>query len=367
MNRIPRKHRVPSPLKKMALRLAGVYKFFHTSFASLFGYAKRPMTCEMYYAILHNTGVSVKGRVMRIRKWRTPSVDDHPLQNLWQMLLIWATPERPNTAVAIHCGGATAIVQSDREGYFRADLDSGVFGFSPITLEIPISDDSESVRQELLNHSGPAQFVVISDIDDTVIVTDAARTFRMIATTLLGNALTRQIFAGTAELYRGLQRGTEHGNNPINYVSSSPYNLHGLLKLIFKTNQIPDGAWFLTDWGLDETKWLRESHHEHKLAAIREVLTWHPDLPVILIGDSGQADTEIYAEIVRNYPERIAEVLIRCVSTNERIEHIEQRWLEIAGESAEFFLFKDSLEAATHLEKNRWISREALGEVKRAL
>src|SRR5690606_25370265 len=157
----------------------------------------------------------------------------------------------------------------------------------------------------------------------TVLVTHAAKLLRMIATTLFGNALTRQLFPGTVALYEALRRGPDPAvdeGNAIAYVTSSPFNLHGLLYLIFKENGLPPGAFFMTDWGLDEDRWLTRSHRDHKLGAIRQVLDWYPETPVILIGDSGQHDTSIYVETALTFPGVIAQILIRNVSDDDRIE-----------------------------------------------
>lgn len=49
----------------------------------------------------------------------------------------------------------------------------------------------------------------------------------------------------------------------------------------------------------------------HKLAAIETVLGFYPGFRFLLIGDNGQQDVEIYAQAVRDYPDRIGAVFIR--------------------------------------------------------
>jgi|GEM_PF-362291 len=353
----------PSITKKIALRLEGLYKRAHRTTARIFGFSRRPMTCEVYHAIRNDLGVSVKGRVLRIRKWREPQVSDGSLRNLWQMLKLWATPERPFVEVKITVGSEEKAVVSDAEGYFEALIPGSDSG--RVILELPASSESSPVVWEPVVETTPAKCLVISDIDDTVLVTDAARTLRMIATTLFGNALTRQIFPGTAALYQGLLRGTDASNplqNPFAYVTSSPFNLHGFLQLIFKSNGLPDGAYFMTDWGLDETKWLTLGHQQHKVQSIRTVLEWFPELPVILIGDSGQEDSNIYAEIAGDYPERVKEVMIRCVSDEERLNSVRSGWAE-RNLPIDLTIYKDSLEAAQHLHGKGWITEPVVEEV----
>ncbi|MDF1753326.1 MAG: DUF2183 domain-containing protein [Verrucomicrobiales bacterium] len=364
---------MPKPSKSIAkfvaLKIEFVYRKLHRLIAWLTGYLGHPMTCDIYYAVEHEDGVSIKGRVMRVRTIRDPDPNDSALRNLLEMWKNWVTPERPNTEVVITFGDEERVVRSDQYGYFEAE-----FPILPsdktISLHIPVSDSDPIEVSPVPYCPENAEFLLISDIDDTILVTDAARTLRMIATTLLGNALTRQIFPGTSALYRGLKRGTtDHGSphkNPICYVTSSPFNLHNLVSLIFQTNDIPDGAFLMAFWGMDEHKWFRHAHRDHKLDEIRIALSWYPSLPVILIGDSGEHDTEIYAEVVRNNPKRIIDVLIRNVSSDSKIKQLRARWEELVEED-NFFIFNDSAEAAKHLFERGRITEDVVTEVEKSI
>ena len=75
-----------------------------------------------------------------------------------------------------------------------------------------------------------ARFGVISDIDDTVLVSHVTSPFKMALVSLFGNAHTRSPFPGVAEFYQALQGGVGGAEqNPIFYVSSSPWNFYDLL------------------------------------------------------------------------------------------------------------------------------------------
>ena len=62
---------------------------------------------------------------------------------------------------------------------------------------------------------------------------------------------------------------------------------------------------------------------------IEEVLALHPQLPFVLIGDSGEHDPQIYADIVRAHPGRILAVYIREVRLDPgdgRVEAVTDAW-----------------------------------------
>ncbi len=316
------------------------------------------MVAEIYHAIRHTRGVSVKGRVLLARTWPHPDANDPGIVNLYHMLRRWCTPERPYSLVRISAGGALVEQRADREGYFEIDLPAEEAPEDELLIELPESAVSPPAHWPVEPLANDPGFIVLSDIDDTVLVTHAGQLLAMIATTLFGNALTRQLFPGVADLYRALRRGPDPGRdrrNPIAYVTSSPYNLHGLIDLIFKENGLPLGPFFMTDWGLDEDKWLTRSHRDHKLDAIRKILSWYPDKPAILIGDTTQHDVAIYVEAAQEHPGRIAMILVHAVSSPKRVEQLRTEAAKLEGTETSVHFFVDYSEAAEHLGKAGWI------------
>ena len=208
-----------------------------------------------------------------------------------------------------------------------------------------------------------AQFGIISDMDDTGCCKPAQRTpsaWRKRCSS--GNARTRVPFEGVSAFYDALQ----HEQNPIFYVSSSPWNLYDLLIEFLEVNDIPVGPIMLRDWGISPTELLPTSHSGHKREAIDQILETYPDLPFILIGDSGQEDPEIYKSVVHDYPGRILGVYIRSVHEEEaRGEKIQALAQEVKKAGSHLVLAKDTLEAAEHAAGQGWISMESIAEVGR--
>jgi len=125
--------------------------------------------------------------------------------------------------------------------------------------------------------------------------------------TLSGSAFTRMPFEGTSEWYHALVRGASGtSDNPLFYVSKSPWNLYDFLSDFLDHHDLPRGPLLLRDIGL---------HHaapvDHKSAAVRELLETYPELPFVLVGDSGEHDPEIYLEAAARYRGRILAIYIR--------------------------------------------------------
>src|SRR4029453_8814667 len=249
------------------------------------------------------TRLRVRGRVLRATGLVRSRLGDSVVDNLRNMFHRFESDEVPGALVAARAArGAQVGVRADAEGYFDAVLD----------LPRPLDDPRvwEPVELELLEPATPTganhapgqvlvprdpQFAVVSDLDDTVLHSHATSLWQMARLTLLHNAHTRLPFEGVAGVYQALQRGRDgEAYNPVFYVSNSPWNLYDLLEDFLALQGIPRGPLLLRDWSLRTLK----TGEGHQLAAIKALLDAYPGLQVVLVGDSGERDPEIYPQAV---------------------------------------------------------------------
>jgi phosphatidate phosphatase APP1 len=121
----------------------------------------------------------------------------------------------------------------------------------------------------------------------------------------------------------------------------------------------------LRDWGINEQTVLVPGHRRHKLGHIRQILDCYPDLPFLLIGDSGQEDPEIYKDVIAEYPGRINAAYIRNVSPSPlRRASIEALTEQVRAEGSSLILADDTLAAARHAHEHGWIADEAFQAMK---
>ena len=213
---------------------------------------------------------------------------------------------------------------TDRDGYFRLRMrlrqklraDRGVLH---VHLRL-IKPAAAEAFGEVLVAPASARFMVISDIDDTVVATGVANKIRMISRMLLRSAESRVAFAGVAELYQQLSDGAGgHERNPLLYVSRGPWVIYETLEAFFKLHRFPEHpVLFLREWGLRFRPPFVRRDHDHKIQIVNELLAVSPDLPVVLIGDSGQHDPEMYDDVIQSWPGRVRLVLIRDVTSGAR-------------------------------------------------
>lgn len=266
------------------------------------GSPERPIEIDPYDGFQTAEGVILRGRVLAVMPRVQAKETDGRLRNSINFLRQFLTDERPGLPVEVVGQGVRGV--TDDDGYFQLRLENGsgiyeqsyMVSVAGVEVEIPV-----------YAATAEAPFSVISDIDDTVMHTGAYSLLLNLWNSITGNPLTRRVFPDAVALLKQL-----HAKGcPIFYVSSSPWNIHRYLKLVFERARLPEGPLFLRDLGLSKSKLLSSAHGSHKTGAIEEILAARPWARFWLIGDTGQHDAEIYGKIARMYPGRIDRIILR--------------------------------------------------------
>jgi phosphatidate phosphatase APP1 len=290
---------------------------------------------------------------------------------MWKRL---ASREVPYARLQAKIQAFKQEVQADEEGMFEVQIEpprhlpeDRLWHTIALTLLEPQPEGQEeksvNAKGKVLVPPSSARFAVISDVDDTVLQTDAPDFLRMMRNTFLGNARTRLPLPGVAAFYRALHAGkTGYDYNPLFYVSNSPWNFYDLLSEFFQLHDIPIGpVLLLRNWGVYKDELFPTDQRKHKLPIIRKMLERYSDLPFILIGDSGEADPEIYEEIVSRYPGRVLAVYIRNVGQDpQRPASIQVLAKRVKAAGSDLILANNSLTLARHAAEQGWIQRRAL-------
>ncbi|MEM6336377.1 MAG: phosphatase domain-containing protein [Bacteroidota bacterium] len=305
-----------------------------------------------YFGFGTRERVQLSGRVLTNPSRFDPGEGESMWQNVLNMYRRFETDEVAGAHVRVEGNGQPQIVQSDEEGYFTCEVTNPHLKNGGPWYNIDVYHDAlegTRVNARVLVPSAEAEFGIISDVDDTVMQSNATSLLSMVRTTLLNNARTRLPFEGVAAFYRALTRQTAAGPvNPIFYVSSSPWNVYDLLVDFMSFQGIPLGPFFLRDWGVDEHKLVTSTHADHKLTAIFRVLDTYPDLPFVLIGDSGQHDPEIYQQVAQARPGRIRAIYIRDVTLDDRDAAVRSVASEVEAGGVPMLLTPTSHAAAEH-------------------
>lgn len=233
-------------------------------------------------------------------------------QRGWRLFM---TTHVSGLPVRITAGNATINTTTDRSGYVDVIIRKHGLepGWQTVTID-PLAAEPVEARVRII--AKETRVGLISDIDDTVMVTYLPRALIAAWNTFVRHTTTRQPVPGMAELYAELLR--RHPGMPVFYLSTGAWNVVPTLTTFLETHGYPEGPMLMTDWGPTNTGWFR-SGQEHKRTALRRLAIEFPHLTWLLVGDDGQHDPMLYREMAREHPEHVRAVLIRELNPVEQV------------------------------------------------
>ena len=217
-------------------------------------------------------------------------------------------------AVSVRAGARTHEVRSGRGGYVDVVVASDLPpGWHEVDLRVP-GRDPVRARARIV---GPDErFGLVSDIDDTVMITALPRPLLAFWNTFVVHESKRRPVPGMAALYERL-RAEEPGALVV-YLSTGAWNVARAIGRFLDRNGYPEGPLLMTDWGPTAESWFR-SGQAHKRRELRRLVRELPQLRWVLVGDDGQHDPQLYEELVAEAPEAVRLVLIRQLSAAEQV------------------------------------------------
>jgi len=277
-------------------------------------------------------------------------------------------------AVELRIGTHTAPEVTDDHGFANFSLpvpNLRVGWHEAHAMTTPIEDGEVATGTgRVIKPSLQAPFLVISDIDDTILVTGLTEGVAMVTRTVLREADKRRAIPGMSALYRGLARGmatSTGGRRPepaFFYVSTGSWSFYPLLQQFVQLRAFPQGPMFLTDWGPTE-RYVRRSGAEHKRTAIRRLFEAYPKMRFVLIGDSGQRDGLTYEEMAREFTGRVKLIVIRQVGddNDDRNSKVRERAEILRAEGIPLYLVPDASHAAQLFHAEGLCDEETIVEV----
>lgn len=213
----------------------------------------------------------------------------------------------PGKKVGVVAGNSrTVLPATGANGHARGVLRLG--GGSIETMPSGLRTEPTGTVASLtpIGHEGLS---IICDIDDTVKQTGVVDPRSLWESTFFKPFTS---VPGMAALLRRLGGG----ELPVHYVSSSPWHLYAPLRKWMTQERLPVASMHLKHIRLkDRTIFdILAGPEKTKPPHIASLLADFPRRRFILVGDSGEKDPEIYAQVLRQSPGRIERILIRRVA-----------------------------------------------------
>ncbi len=259
--------------------------------------------------------VRVMGRVLlqRIDPKKNRHTDDRRADKVrgWRS---FATVPVRDVTIAVTAGGRDHQICTDRSGFIDAVLEGDfVPGWRSVVFS---AEGAEPVEAPVRVVDPDVTFGIISDVDDTIMVTALPRPFLAAWNTFVLDEHARAAVPGMAVLFERLS--TAHPQAPVFYLSTGAFNVAPALTRFLSRHLYPAGPLLLTDWGPTTNGWFR-SGRAHKRDTLERLAREFPGIRWLLVGDDGQHDQEIYAAFAAAHPDNVAAVAIRHLSPTESV------------------------------------------------
>lgn len=232
--------------------------------------------------------------------------------------LLISDNERGKAIVIKIANQVIALPESEPNGHFAT------------VLEIPANDividenallhyEAVTRSDEIRKFHGQVKMLlpqgesVISDIDDTVKYSHVTDKKALIEHTFFKPFTAIE---GMPLLY---QQWQQQGKS-IHFVSSSPWYIYEPLQEFMRESGFPLSTLSLKSFRFRDASIMNlfKKGTETKPIAIEAILNAYPQRTFTLVGDSGEQDPEVYADIAKRYPNQIKHIYIRRVPDTDR-------------------------------------------------
>lgn len=262
-----------------------------------------------------------------------------------------------NQPVNLYFQGIEVTTKTMDDGYFKFDIPFNKrlkSGWHDYEITCKINDFGIIGKGELLKPH-PSKYAVISDIDDTFLVSHSKNFFKKLYIMLFKNVNKRRVFKDVTPHYQALSKSGQKDKDGVNsffYVSSSEWNLYDFIVEFTRIQKLPKAVLQLKDikTGLGDFLFTGRGNHDHKFEKIKDIISFYPNLQYVLLGDDTQQDPAIYERICKTYEMNIKAVYIRQTGSRKKLD-VSTKLKNIEAMNVPVCYFKGSDKAIEHSRK----------------
>jgi phosphatidate phosphatase APP1 len=316
----------------------------------------RPVV-KVYHSYGGNGEIVVLGHVLKTSPLPRVKYRRNFWTNTMALIRLFIVKPIPRAKVSLTFQGKTVEQVTENDGFFR-------FQWSPHKMpsagwhrvQVTLAEGIVNKYHGTVTGEGEIyiphvkQYAIISDIDDTFLISHSSNLRKRLFVLLTENAYSRKPFEGVVNHYQALAHaGTvPQEPNPFFYVSSSEWNLYDYIREFSKKNELPKGIYLLSQMKQLTEAWKTgQNRHGTKFFRITRILQAFPAQDFILLGDDSQQDPVIYASVVDHFRDQIKAVYLRNVfHKNEKV--VKEAIARMHAAGVEVCHFKHSAEAMEH-------------------
>ncbi len=299
-----------------------LFSIIRSKILLLFRLTNEPVV-KIYHGFGTQSQIIVFGHIFRLSPLPRIKLKQNFWTNTFALFRSFMVRGISNKTVVLTWENKTYQSTTASDGFFRFEFHAEIkLVPGTYTVQIDYVDVKQGNKVIMATGYGSVivpyenKFAVISDIDDTFLISHSSNLRRKLYVLLTKNAHSRKPFEGVVRHYQLLSNKSAANNNqnPFFYVSSSEWNLYEFIKEFCRKNDMPEGVFLLSQLKRFSEVWKTGGNkHATKFMRIARILEAYPTQKFVLMGDDSQQDPTIYESIVSHFPGRIVGVYLRHV------------------------------------------------------
>lgn len=275
---------------------------------------------KVYHGFGTGEHMSLFGHVLGISPRRQQRFSGRFWKNTLSLLRLFFIRPVPGVTVQLKWQEQLVEATTDETGFFHLSWtpqQDVAEGWHQVTVQLAGNRHLSGTGRLFVPH--PGNYAIVSDIDDTFLVSHSANLLKRLYVLLTSNARTRKPFESVVKHYQLLAKGdnSHPAPRPFFFVSSSEWNLYDYIREFSDRYKLPEGVYLLSRIKqLHEFAKTGRGKHRAKYFRIARLLLTYPGKQFILLGDDSQEDPAIYHQLVIDFPGRIICVYIRHVRSS---------------------------------------------------
>ncbi|WP_203292648.1 App1 family protein [Luteirhabdus pelagi] len=312
---------------------------------------------QLYRGYVNESELVVFGHVFKSWAPDKYRIDRRGIKHAFSILHMFTISPIANKEVTLHFEGMEVTTKTLDDGYFRFTI--------PFTKELKPGWHEYRVscnfngfgiieKGELLKPY-ESKYAIISDIDDTFLVSHSSNIFKKLYVMLSRNVNRRKTFEDVVKHYRHLSvagQDAEQASNSFFYVSSSEWNLYRFINAFAQLQELPKAVIKLKKIKTGLMDFVRSGggSHDHKFNKIKDIVSFYPNLQYVLLGDDSQQDPYLYERVAKVFPKNIKAIYVRQTKKKQKSK-VQKVLKNIESLGTETYYYRKSDKAIEHSRK----------------
>ncbi|HET8753620.1 MAG TPA: App1 family protein, partial [Salinimicrobium sp.] len=312
---------------------------------------------KLYRGYVNDQELIVFGHVFNSWAPDKYRIDRRGYRHAKSMIKMFSINPIKNIEVVLHFLDMEVTTRTLDDGYFRFSIPFNEYldsGWHKYAVSVKVGEIGIIEQGDLLKpYKG--KLGIISDIDDTFLISHTNNIFKKLYVVLTRNINNREIYSDVVPHFQALSSAGQEEKGAFNsffYVSSSEWNLYEFILQFARIHELPKAIIKLKKikTGLADFLFTGSGSHDHKFIKIKDIISFYPQLEYVLLGDDSQKDPFLYERICKIFPKNIKAIYIRQTTSRQKIK-VKATLANIEEMGVFTCYFKESHEAIAHSER----------------